>query len=242
MNVEIVAIEPFGHGVLALTDAGAVWAIDHGRATQRWPEIANVSAIGARHRYAAVVSDDTTLNLFGPFVKFGIPFYGEPITCCAVSPGFRIAVAGTCAGSLVICSLFSGTKTRVLSLGAEFRLVRTTVAPGWGFIVTHGIQTVDGLPLHWFWVHNCNGMLIRATPVNFAVATWEVATSPSGFDYILLASETRKLYLIEAFYLDIDTNIYRFPEKVVALTYCSDDAVVLAMLQTGVLHFIPLQI
>jgi hypothetical protein len=85
-------------------------------------------------------------------------------------------------------------------------------------------------------------MLLRATSVNFAVTTWEVATSPSGFDYILLASETRKLYLIEAFYLDIDTEFYRSPEKIVALTYCPDDAVVLAVLQTGVLQIIPLQI
>jgi hypothetical protein len=70
-------------------------------------------------------------------------FSGDTISCCAVSREFGIAVCGTVSGSIVVYSLFNGTKVNVIRLGG-FRPVKVLVTTAWGFIVTYASMSMTG--------------------------------------------------------------------------------------------------
>jgi hypothetical protein len=243
LDQDMRMLQPFHAAyAIAVTDSGGLVVIEHSRMAVRWPELRDVSSIATHGRYTAIVSDAATLNLFGPFLKFGIPFYGEPISCCAISPIFRIAVAGTFSGSLLFCSLLDGTKMRVINLGSEARVVRICITQSWGFVVSNAVKVVEGKIVHSIWVHNCNGMLIRTLDLDFLVTDWTPLTSKTGFDYVVIVSDGKRLYLAEVFYLNVVEPFHRCPDKVVSLNYRIDVGVVLVVLQTGILQLVPLPI
>jgi hypothetical protein len=234
-------LHPFhGADAIGVTECGGLLVIGRSRTSGKWPELRNVTEISVYGEFSAVVSDDSTLNLFGPGLKFAIPFYGEPISCCAISPTFRIAVAGTFSGCLVYCSLLNGTKMRVINLGSDVRILRTCITRSWGFVLTNATQVVEGNLVHSIWVHNCNGMFIRKTQLNFALSAWTPITSKKGFEYLLLASEARRLHICEAFYLNIEEPFHRCSDRVISVIYRVDAGVAIAVLQSGTVLFIPL--
>jgi hypothetical protein len=64
-------------------------------------------------------------------------------------------------GSIVVYSLFKGTKVNVIHLGG-FRPVKVLVITAWGFIVTYASISMTGKTVNNIFVHNVNGRLIRA--------------------------------------------------------------------------------
>jgi hypothetical protein len=168
-----------------------------------------------------------------------VPFYGDVILCCAISKTFGLAVGGTVSGSLVFCSLFEGTKVNVVSLGDGFSPVRTVITETWGFVVTFATFTARGTPSYHLFVHNVNGRFIRTVQIGFAVFAWCSFASRKAFDYLVVADEVGKLFLLEAFYCDVKKPVHRCVGKIVGLSYLADSEAIAAVRQDGHLFLLP---
>jgi hypothetical protein len=146
------------HAVLA---SYRLVAVDGTSVVVAFPDLAQVSTIASDDVDLAIVSDDATLNIRGPWQAFAIPFYGDAIVCCAISRTFGIAVGGTVSGTIVTCCIFQGTKVNVIKLGDGYRPLRILITGAWGFIVTFAsLLNREGLRYRVF-VHTVNGRLIR---------------------------------------------------------------------------------
>lgn len=228
--------------ILALLGTGKLMMCDATTMDLVYRELANVSLVTSSEDYVAVVSDEATLNLFGPRFRYDIPFFGDTISCCTISRQFGIAACGTISGSVVTCSLFDGTKVNAISLGDGFKPTKVLVTDAWGFIVTYAYKVVDGKSVNRIFLHNINGRFIRSVPITFDITSWCTWASRRGFDYVMIANEQGKLSVFEAFYVDIGESFHRCYENVVALAYLPDMQVAVAVSQDGRTAFVPLVI
>jgi hypothetical protein len=160
--------------------------------------------------------------------------------CSAISKSFGIAVGGTVSGSIVICSIFEGTKVRVVELGEGFRPVKVLITRAWGFIVTLAVMNTSGKQSSHIFVHNVNGRFIRKVEVPFVVAAWADWPSRKGFDYIIIGTETGRLFWSEAFYCRFADSVYRYNGVPVAVSYLVDAAVAVTVWSDGHMTFLPL--
>ena len=139
-NWSVVSIHgiPKEHGsFMCLLGSGRIVRIAGSELRVFHQELTRVSAVSCSDGFIGVVSDDTTLNLFGRFLpSSSIPFYGNSVLCSALSTGFRIAVCGTVSGDLVVSSLYEGKKVNVIKLGKEYMPTKLLVTKSCGFIVT----------------------------------------------------------------------------------------------------------
>lgn len=226
--------------VLAVLHSARLLSIAQMSDITSFPELTKVTYIASSSAYVAIVSDDATLNLRTPSGQFAVPFYGDAMSCCAISKEYGIAVGGTVSGTIVTCSIHEGTKINVVHLGGGYRPVRILVTSSWGFILTYashsGLQGVS----HRIFVHNVNGRFICSVDLEFAVAAWCCLSSRKSFDYVVVADDGGRLYFAEAF----DCRVQRlFPEcgaPVVAVTYLYDSCAVLAATTDGRAVFLPL--
>jgi hypothetical protein len=228
----IVAARDF---TILLYETGRLGAFESGAVGQLAPELRNVSAIAASKEYAAAVTEEGNLALLGPRLKYAIPFFGDAIACCALSRGFGIAVCGTVSGSLVVCSLFEGTKVNVIDLGGGFRPIRVLITKAWGFIVTYGA----GKTGQKLFVHTVNGRLVREAEIRFTVTAWCTWRSGKDFDFVMVANESGKLSVFEAFFLNMGDAFHRCYEAVVAMKYIRKQSITVVVLRDGRVVFLP---
>jgi hypothetical protein len=226
--------------VFGLLATGKLIGWENGNLNQIHIELARVSHVAASGRYYAVVSEDSTLGLFGPRLQFSIPFYGDAICCCTLSKPFGIAVCGTVFGTLVICSLFEGTKLAAIKLGQEFRPLKVMITQSWGFLVTYACKNSGGNLSHHLFVHSVNGRFIRSVEIGFGITAWCTWASRKSFDFMVVACEGGRMFGCEVFYLNIGEPFNRCTEQVMAVKYMREQAVVVAVLKDGRMLFAPL--
>jgi hypothetical protein len=101
-------------------------------------QLATVLYLTSLDDYFAFVADEAMLHLIGSRLAFGIPFYGQPISCCNALKQFGNIVCGAISGSLAICSLFTGIKERVIKLIDGVKPSKLPITRVWGFIVICG--------------------------------------------------------------------------------------------------------
>jgi hypothetical protein len=190
----------------------------------------------------AIVSDEATLNVVTPGGHFHIQFYGDAIACCALSRAFGIAVAGTVSGCIQICSMAEGTKVNVVSLGDGFRPLRVLVTDAWGFILTCAAVDRAGVQQHYVFVHNVNGRLVRCVEVPFVVAAWCTWASRRAFDWVLVATENRKVFCAEAFYVRFEEPVHRCGASPVAVAYMTEPRVAVVVQRDGQVVFLPMAV
>lgn len=215
-------------------------------------ELTNVSKFANHKDFMAVVSDEATLNLFclTRDFEFSIPFYGDAITCCALSSSFKIAVCGTVSGNLVICSLFEGKKVNAINLEepssqAQIKPLDVLITKSWGFIVTYAqkFEHSSSHSSYLIFVHNVNGRFIRCVDLgNEAISCWTTFNSYSDFDYILFANNQGKLYSFEAFFCNIKEPFYRCYNHIVTVGYSKEHQTAFALKQDGNLIFCPMYV
>ncbi|KAK8897791.1 hypothetical protein M9Y10_000019 [Tritrichomonas musculus] len=214
------------------------------------PELPNISQFASSGEFLAVVSDDATLNLYclGRPVEHKVEFYGDQITCCALSKSFRVAACGTVSGRIVVCSLFEGKKVCVIPLIhdagealpsefeiAELKPAKVMITNSWGFIVTYA-EAYDNLGHQklLMFLHNINGRLIRCADVGkFPISCWATFNSCKDFDYIVMANLKGMVFVFEAFYLNFGNPIIKCYSHVVAVGYSSDNDAIIAVKEDG---------
>jgi hypothetical protein len=120
--------------------------------------------------------------------------------------------------------------------------MKLLITKSWGFIVTYAVEAAGGKTSNWLFVHNVNGMFVRAVQVEFGIDVWHTWASAKGFDYVMAATDARKLLTFEAFYLNVSEPFHKCSMGVKAITYRLDGAVAHAVLTDGRIVCIPLVI
>jgi hypothetical protein len=241
----IIALRAREGSAIALLERGVVVALRPGGSDPIQPEFAGVSAVEVSSAIVARVADAARLWIADSrSVDCVIPFYGDPIACCAVSKGFRIAVAGTAGGCVVICSLFGGTKVRVMELGEGCVPVLLTVTCAWGFIVSAVRQVIEGRTQNWLFVWNVNGTFIRKVQIGFEVRAWCTWANSTDFDWMLIADERGRVYAAEVFYMDIRRPVWESKDgvSVAALTFVSDGELAGIVTADGQVEVVPMMV
>jgi len=131
---------------------------------------------------------------------------------------------------------------RVVELGAGFVPIRVLVTDAWGFILTLAMLNVDGKQSQYIFVHNVNGRLVRKVAFPHVVMAWTSWASRKGFDYVLIGTETGRLFWSEAFYCRFAESFYRYTAVPVGVAYFVDPAVAVAMWKDGHATFLPLAV
>jgi hypothetical protein len=227
---------------LAVLSTGKLMSGDVSALPSSLHNLVNVSHIAASGDCVAVVSDEATLNLVTADNHFHTQFYGDAISCCAVSAPFGIAVAGTVSGCIRICSTSEGTNVNVVTLGDGFLPVRVLVTDAWGFILTYAIQDQAGVRQGFVFVHNINGRLIRCVEVPFVISAWCTWASRKAFDWVLVATENRKLLCAEAFYARFEEPVHRCSALPIAVAYLTESRMGVVVEKEGKVVFLPMAV
>jgi hypothetical protein len=232
---EVVEIRSAG---MVLLRSGKLRRFVGGMLNTAFGELANVTCIAVDGEYVAAVSDRASLNLVGPRLKYTIPFFGDAITCCAVSKAFEIAVCGTIWGNLVICELFDGQKSVTVELPDGYHPVKVMITAAWGFIVTYAENSGTEGENRLF-IHTVNGKLARSQAIGFSVEAWCTWSSTAGFDYMLIGDEKGRIFGMETFWLEVKEPMYRCYEKVVSVFYRTMLGLAVLVLRDGHVIIVP---
>jgi hypothetical protein len=198
-----------------------------------------ITAIAATEDSVAIAGDDGRIRVVSPrgVEQFSIPIYRPCVRCCAASKRFGIVVAGTDDRRLIIADAVSGAAVRVVRLPVVPEMV--VVTPGWGFLLVHGCEEINGEPRYSLLLYSLNGVQIRTVKFGGKIARWCAWASPAGFDFALCSSPDGRLYGFEVFWLDIGKSIYRCGDEVVGLEYSAAHGIAVAITRGGKLHFVP---
>jgi hypothetical protein len=214
-----------GEGCVLL-GSGAV--IDGGRRV-----LERVSALAWDRGFWAAVADDSSVRL-GPGLDFSVPFYGDTVGCCAVSVGFKLAVAGTVTQRIVVISLFGGAKVNVVSAGARPEMV--IITEGWGFIVVYA--QASGKPA--IIVYDVNGRLLKSVEIPGAIKCWSTWTTRDGFDWLLWVGKDGRVYAMEAFICEVKEPIGRvLGVGAVACAWCEGARAAAVITEDGQVFCLP---
>jgi hypothetical protein len=100
-------------------------------------------------------------------------------------------------------------------------------------------MSVTGKTVNRIFVHNINGRLIRAVQIGFSVTAWCTWASRSAFDYLMVANEQGKVFVFEAFYVNIGKSLHRCYETVIYRSYVIEWGVGVIVLGNGHVVFLP---
>jgi hypothetical protein len=168
---------------------------------------------------------------------YSFPTHKSHILCSCASRQFQIVVTGADDRSLVVTRLWDGQAIRSIQL--DCIPMKVHVTPGWGFILVNGCEYDDENCFYSLILLNINGLFIRKVQFASLVKDWISWTSPTGFDFILLSAEKGRLFIFEAFFLEVGSPAHRFSSEIVSLHFSSDASVILALESDGTLHLIP---
>ena len=115
------------------------------------------------------------------------------------------------------------------------------VTSGWGFVCVYSTKHTKGQLRSFLTLYDVNGVMIREKELPCGITAWSTFTTKSGFDYIIMATDTGKCYLFEAFYLDIGSPFYEGEASIKAVHYSVDDNVAVVVFDLGKVGFIPVE-
>ena len=205
-------------------------------------EITNISS---HNNWVATANRDAELVVFraGNYRTpvFRIPSFTASIMCSAVNTPFHSVIVGTKDGSLMFCSLNSGSIVKIISTN-DCRPASILVTPAWGFVVVYMTKIEDGTVRHIISTYTINGDLVRTQQIDHAIATWSCFRTCDGFDFIAMADDQGDCYIFEAFYLNITAPFYNSESQVASIFYMNMESVAVLVSQNGKVTFVPVPV
>lgn len=202
----------------------------------------DITNISSNDEWVATANRDAELVVFrsGNYRTpvFRIPSFTTSIVCSAVSSSFHSVFVGTRDGSLLFCSLNSGSVVKIVSLG-ECRPVSIMVTPAWGFVVVYMTKIEEGMVKHILSLFTINGDLIRTTNLEHAIKTWSCFRTRDGFDFITFADDQGDCYIFEAFYLSPGSPFHNSESRVYSIFYMNRDSLAVLVTENGKIVFVP---
>ena len=203
-----------------------------------------IVADAASGEWLATSTDDFTTTIFsvkrtGHFVgKFRS--YRGWVVCSAISATYKVHIAGTSDGILVLTSLATMEQLRVIDLEGR-RPLFIDITPAWGFILVCGTSTENGRLVYYLTVYTLNGKKVTEAPLlgKGPITQYTSFSSSRGFDYFAYISKT-KLFVCEVFFL----AQYPVPDSFIFtniewLEYHSGIRSFLALSSNSKLHIVP---
>jgi hypothetical protein len=191
------------------------------------PQRAEIVAIAVDGTWIATANRGSELLIYNVTVDnapiLTIPAFVSSVACCALSNGFHSVVYGTRDGSLLFCSLNSGSVTRFISVAGS-RPCSILITPFWGFVVVYLTRIVDGKLQHSISLYSTNGDLIRTIVHSHAIVQWVSFTSSDGFDFVVMADAANRCFLFEAFYLNVSKELFIAPATVTSLNFLPSES------------------
>ncbi|EAX98401.1 Beige/BEACH domain containing protein [Trichomonas vaginalis G3] len=190
---------------------------------EKFEEISNeVHSVCSLVDEFSVATSSSSVVVFRNFKKVCTCMsYREGISCCFSSSTFHISVIGTRDGFILINSIPSGELVRSIDM-KEYRPQSILITPGWGFILVYATKIVDYKVKYSLQLFNINGGFLREKELDSAIVYMQTFTSRDGFDYILMSDDKNRVYLFEAFFLDILEPVTRFTSHICALRFFKD--------------------
>lgn len=147
--------------------------------------------------------------------------YREGISCCFSSNVFNVSVIGTRDGFILINSIPTGELVRSINLD-EYRPQIISVTSSWGFILVYVTKIVDFSVKHILKLFNINGEFLREREVESQIVILQSFTSRDGFDFICMADEKGRVFIFEAFFLNIGEPVTKYSPQICAMKYFKD--------------------
>ncbi|OHT04160.1 hypothetical protein TRFO_06490 [Tritrichomonas foetus] len=213
--------------------------------------------LAASYPYFLTLTSEFLINIYhndnkvAP--KFIIPYMRTAATCAALSNVFHMAVVGL-SEEILIYSISQKTLTRRIKLeNIEPKII--SISPSWGFIVIYGKTIVKD--------RNCqnkgeidgnnheqdnvlltlsvNGEVIRRTVLPSEITIMTTFKSIGCFDFVAFANEKGKVFICEAFFLDIPTIPFvKCQHGVREMAYCEQFQMMVIVTVNGSFFFQPL--
>jgi hypothetical protein len=169
-------------------------------------------------------------DIFTP--KRMIPYLREETTCCAISTEFHVLIIGSeC--DLMFHSVPHDSAVKVVGChGLQPSLV--VVTPGWGFVVLVATSLDDASD--WLLVYSVNGTFVRKAKAPASVKKITAWKAPDGFDFIAFITEKGRVYICDAFLLDIPAKPkFKAPAAVVEFLFFPELQTLAMLTMTGVI-------
>lgn len=219
--------------VFAVKEDGRLMIVDHTSeprptviASDVIGHLGRTTSIAASGNYVVTGGTDSSLRIYNDGVlERVIPTLHDSVECVAVSHHFSAVACGCRDGCVLIYELTNGQKIREINLRGLVAK-RVLISEAWGFVLVYAARE-NGTGC--FDIYSINGDFIRRRPVSFRVSCWTVFQSNDGFDYVIVADKQGKVYLFEAFYLDISAPVYESSAEVTSLFYLLGARCILAI-------------
>lgn len=185
------------------------------------------SSSGGYHAF--VTGYGCTLSVFGPSVKYTMPFYGERITCIDISREFGTIVCGTAKKNIVFVNFFEQAKINVVKIDFVPRFI--CIAPTLGHICAAGGSH--------FYVMDINGRKIGQCPKLGTVTSLHSYANEDGFDFFVAGCEDGKVYTSESYRAFQSCTVNRCGNKVIATAHSELPYSTICITENGSVHYFP---
>ena len=208
-----------------------------------------IQCIAADYPYFLILTNEYVFNVYSVLCAdrkmtepvFRIPFFRADATCAAISNEFHIFAIGA-PNEIFILASTEFTLTKQISLSQDDdntspivpKLINIT--PSWGFIIVYASQGNN----NYLFTFSNNGELIKKIDIDFQVVAITSWKSQNCFDFIALASEKGKIFICEAFFLDIpEEPIQKYESTVKTIHYSEKMKMLTVVTRDGIFYFLP---
>lgn len=185
-----------------------------------------ITATASDKLWTAMADRDANISLFyNKQLKFTIPIFSGIVRCCQISSTFHLCVVGTNDNCLLFCSLNSGTVIKTVHLEEGKTPISLLITHKWGFVALYSTQlSSDGIDINYkLDLYSVNGDLLRSCEIERPVSIWNSFSDDQGFDYFIMVNDCMKVYVFEAFYLNIEEAFYSSESQIIAVNYIPND-------------------
>ena len=172
-------------------------------------------------------------------LAFSIPSFRAEIVSCSLNSTFSSVASVSDDSFLYVISTSDGSITHTISLNGR-KPISVEITKTWGFIVLFEYEIINNQKCYYLDLYSINGEKISERKIDFYIVTLTCFSSFDGFDFIILADNHNKIYVFEAYYLQIGEPIFRSPVNIFKLFYWNDFKTIVSICQNGTTFLIPL--
>ncbi|OHS96577.1 hypothetical protein TRFO_37259 [Tritrichomonas foetus] len=207
--------------------------------------IGKINCLSSDDMFLVSGGSDSSTNMYDSKLEktiFSIPSFQGEIVSCDSNHIFSIVVSITNDSSIFIISTITGTISDVISLNSNRHPISVKVTPLWCFIVVFDFEVINGKIFYYLELFSNNGEKICEREITFNISAWEAFSDEKGFDFLSIADDRGKLYIFEAYELQIGEPIYRSQFNIACIFYWKEMQRVVGICENGSVFFIPLKI
>ena len=193
-----------------------------------------ISHICADSGFFAYIVDDSSLSVYKQGKElYTISFYGQMLSCLALSSTFKATVVGMKSGSFTISSLYHGIKTRTVDLINHSVPALVLITECWGFIICFSTFTSLDSTSNYLSLFNINGYLINVVQIPETITAFCTWRSADAFDYVAYATTTGEIYAFEAYFIKDRKQVGKVDGKVLHITYSIQEKTLFVVTNKG---------